>query len=93
MRGALIGLFIFLNTLYGCEKRTISPSEAHAIADHRYLAQINASGIKLTHIPKPKIDNELDSITFEYVEPTSKRRITVIVGSHGELADTIESAK
>lgn len=72
------------------EKKVVTPQEARVIADGRYIAHANAAGVSPAPLPTPVVHDRGSDTIFIYVEPTSKRKITVIVESTGEVADTVE---
>lgn len=74
----------------GHEERSVTPVEAKAIADGRYVAHAKALGVPTSPIPMPTVQDRGNDTVFVYVEPAVKKRITVIVERSGQVADTAE---
>ena len=85
----LVGALVW-GTLTGCQPGSVTPIQAREIADHRFLAHSKMQGNDSGLVPQPEIDNRAGDTVFKYIEPKSRRTVTVIIGSHGEVADTIE---
>jgi hypothetical protein len=90
MKRFLPPLIFVVAVLHGCGERKVTTSEARSIADTRYMAHVKALGTNSAAIPQPMTEYRSDDTVFVYVEPASKKKITVIVDRSGKVADTIE---
>lgn len=83
-------LFLLLSVLGGCGKSTVTDAEAKAIADRRYQVHAKMLGSQIAAVPQPTVQSRSSDTVFVYIEPTTKKKITVIVERSGEVADTVE---
>jgi len=90
MRKFILFLILIFTALYGCGEKSVTASEARSIADARYVAHATALGSTLTKMPQPTIEYRSSDTVFVYIEPASKKKVTVIVDKSGKVADTIE---
>lgn len=93
MMRTLLGFFavLFLVTACGFEERSVTLSEAKAIADRRYIAHAKAWGVPESPIPMPSIEDRDSDIVFVYLLPAVGKKIIVIIERSGEVADTFVS--
>ena len=90
MRTLVVVLLLVLGAVYGCGKKNVTDVDARAIADSRYLANAQAIGSNIEEVPQPAIQKRANDTVFVYIEPTTKKKITVIVDRTGKVADTVE---
>jgi hypothetical protein len=91
MRVSLVMLVALLSVAAcGRADRAVTPSEARALADRRYVAHATVLGAPTSTIPLPFVRDRGSDTVFVYVEPTAKTKITAIVERSGQVADTFE---
>ena len=90
MRTLVFLLLLALGAVYGCAEKNVTDADARAIADSRYLANAKAIGSNIKEVPQPTIQRRANDTVFVYIEPTTKKKITVIVDRTGKVADTVE---
>ncbi len=93
MRAFVLVVLLLLGSIYGCSKKgeqDVTPVQARSIADGRYVAHAKALGVNSSEVPAPSIEYRNRDTVFVYTEPTTKKKVTVIVDKSGKVADTVE---
>ncbi|MHB8474102.1 MAG: hypothetical protein ACYDC8_14880 [Gammaproteobacteria bacterium] len=77
---------------FGCSK-SIDIETARKVADGRFLAYAKTLSIDTSTIPAPAVQNRAEDYVFTYTDAKSGKRITVIIGHNGGIADGYEIAR
>jgi hypothetical protein len=93
MRAPVLVVLLLLSSFCGCIKNVeqdVTPVEARSIANRRYVAHTKALGVNSSRVPSPSVEYRGQDTVFVYTEPTTTKKVVVIVDKSGDVADTVE---